>query len=1263
MGLPEEIYEFSKEYVSNNIGKQKLFSSKESLNQNLPLLDFNNQFAITCLRMLTADNTDPIDNPNEFEQLALNTRKNSFKEVLGNSSKDLGIGKGNSNNLLYKLATDFLKDKSKSIETKEAVIKAALADSDFQSSLKTLNLTDKRTYESITRQAFFNWHYGKYVANKGIAKRFGGKNQFVQSLLDIQKIDVTNKEKQIRISIDGSPFNAGFPVVCVIFEIDEITGLDSLTEQDKIVKQAGDFAFPLFGRPTTEDYLPYLVKVFTHKKEESLFNKISLVITETGAYKVCVGFDYASLITFQEVKQIDLSNIQDLELKLGESSDVRIKTFTATNEQTTDQVINSTLTDLSLKIINNNEAVQNGPALFFDLQETGDIEDIKNKAVKYEFINKPLSEATLKRQYSLNLANVGASLYGVYNNRILEQYVLARFSDPRSNRYNLDPEQILEDIIFYYDQFGNLLAVGLSPKKVTKTNPSILSKRTKKNEIPFEFGDQKADISSLDTYYSITPLLNKSDQKDNKLPGFLVLVTDFYFDKYTDEKSEDLQGLPVLIKFDELKQDILGTNQIFATVLLKTINGFFSQSNSILRAEDDGIQDFLKKFHYPKLIFKPSVPKQKDTKEEDSGLVKPKVKNAPATKQDKKKIYDVADYNSYSKSFTKQVFVNVAQVSDSPCLQDLANVVRDGSLDQIYLTLLTKFPWDEIIAKSLLTRLRQISNLVGPDEAKAFADQVDACLKDANIDKILAAFINLKEAFLNFDKIIQASLPEIPKLNALLPYIYILDFQKVYRDLLFKAIEEAIIKALQFLLGIMLEDILARCQEDASLLTLLYDKLGESKLLEDTKDLINKAAFEPVTSDELGLNKAYVNLNNLIIASRIENINNVYDGVLKLFPILAVVINKENRNKNSVMEEIFDGLSAAIPATDTKALLNGTAQDFSYNKVINYSKTQPFIESVLDNKFNVETLYNYLSKFINIQIINNKIAQVTTIIPDPCFVNFGSLGIKDLEVLGDLDTDSLVNTAADEINSICSRLANNLLNFSIELPSLISDSSKKALQKVVDAGVEQIASAQQDSKDQIVKGKDEILKGLKAIFNSEKKTKPFTQIPIGSETNIELVDFKNLIEQVETENKFLAILKTDYKIQDLYDVYYKSLNANFTGNPAKGFIYSSGNNTSPFTNGENAGYNTTQFLTFYSYWILNHAKITTKIFDTTTKVLEDSTSLNNYIEDSFKPKDEISNEAKQRFNKLINEGGKNSNFYISNLKKMKELIKVANKEG
>ena len=1247
MGLPEDIYKKAKSFFEKYIKEVDHpfddFGFKLGDTKNEGVDSQRNLFAITCLRMLTADNTDPIDNPEKFSQLALATRTNSFQQVLVNSSKDLGTGKGNSNNLLYKLATDFLKDES--LETKAAVIQTALANSDFQSNLKILNLTDERTYETITKQAFFNWHYGDFIAGRTIEKRFGGKNQFAQSLLDIQKIDVTNKEKQIRISIDGSPFNAGFPVVCVIFEVDEITDIDG------IIKQAGDFAFPLFGRKISKNYGNdsdlYLVKVFTHKKAENDFNKISSILTESGTYKVCVGFDYANLITRQTVKTVELGDIQTLESKLkGDSA--RIKTFSATNEQTTDQVINSTLADLSLKIINNNEAVQNGPALFFDLQETGDIEDIKNKAVKYEFINKPLSEATLKRQYSLNLANVGASLYGVYNNRILEQYVLARFSDQRSEIYGLDPEKILEDIIFYYDEFGNLLAVGLSPKKATKTNPSILSKRTKKNEIPFEFGDQKADISSLDTYYSITPLLNKSDQKDNKLPGFLVLVTDFYFDKYTDEKSEDLQGLPVLIKFDELKQDILGTNQIFATVLLKTINGFFSQSNSILRAEDDGIQDFLKQFHYPKLIFKPSVPKQKDTKEEDSGLVKPKVKNAPATKQDKKKIYDVADYNSYSKSFTKQVFVNVAQVSDSPCLQDLANVVRDGSLDQIYLTLLTKFPWDEILAKSLLTRLRQISNLVGPDEAKAFAEQVDACLKDANIDKILAAFINLKEAFLNFDKIIQASLPEIPKLSALLPYIYILDFQKVYRDLLFKAIEEAIIKALQFLLGIMLEDILARCQEDASLLTLLYDKLGESKLLEDTKDLINKAAFEPVTSDELGLNKAYVNLNNLIIASRIENINNVYDGVLKLFPILAEEIKKSGRNKNSVMEEIFDGLSTAIPATDTKALLNGTAQDFSYNKVINYSKTQPFINSVLNNKFNVETLYSYLSQFINIQIINNKIAQVTTIIPDPCFVNFGSLGIKDLEVLGDLDTDSLVNTAADEINSICSRLANNLLNFSIELPSLISDSSKKALQKAVDGATQPIIQNQQKIKDSLLNKADENIKKINKVYESYGL--PQQDQKASDQTLFQV--FKSALNEISPSDKF--------------DYIYKSFNANFFDNGFKIYGDQASNSKTPFSTaidlGPSDGFNQVvinsppdSYFAFLLFELFGPAVLTKEEIIETFNLLKNSDQFKNKIEGVFNVENLIER-YNNVFNNVVNEGGKNTNLFVSNMKEMKKII-------
>lgn len=1217
MGLPVDIYKQAKDFFEKEIiGVNKPFEDYGQIlgaSEN-KIDDPINYFAITCLRLLTLDNTDPIDNPDKFPQLALATRTNSFNQVIGNSSIDIGTGKGNSNNLLYKLASDFLKDTK--IDTKSSVIQTASANPAFQELLKSVSISDKRTYEVITRQAFFNWHYGEYVSGKTIERQFGG-NQFRQTLLDLQKINVGSGEKQVRISIDGSPFNAGYPVVCVVFEADQITN------QQNIIEEAGKFVFPLFGRKIPESYNGYLVKVFTHKKEEKDHSKLSFIKTENGSYKVCVGFDYANLITLQKAKEIDLGEIQKLEVELGESKDVRIKTFMAINEQSTDSVIRKQIEDTTKKLKGKNDAVQNGPALFFDLQKEAEIKDIKDKAEKYEFINESITNATLKRQYSLNLENARKNLDNVYKNNILEKFISARFSDPRSTLYDLDPKQILEDVIFYYDEFDNLLAVGVSPKKNTKVNPSITLKRTKQNQVPFEFGEQSQLISSLDSYYSIIPVLNDSSSSsliNNRLPGFLVLVTDFYLDKFNVVSP----GLPAQIKFNDLKTSIEGANQIFATVLLKTTNEFFYQSNSILKAEDEGIQVFLKNFHYPKLIFKPSVPKQKDTGKDDSGLVKPKIQNAPVTKEDKKKIYDVADYNSYSKSLSKQVFVNVAQVSNSPCLQDLANVVRDGSLDQIYLTLLTKFPWDEILAKSLLTRLRQVSNLVGSEEAKAFANQVNACLADANIDKLLAAFANLKEAFLNLDKIIQASLPEIPKLNQLIPYIYVLDFQKVYRDLLAKAIEEAIKKALQFILGIMLEDILARCQEDASLQTLLYDKLGDPLgFLDSFEDKINKAAFEKPTSDELGLEKVYVNLNNLIIASRIDNINNVYQGLLDLFPIMDETIKASGGDKNSVMEEILNGLSVSIPAEDTKVLLNGTALDLSYNKVIAYSKTNNFIKTSLNNKFNVGIFYDYLSKFIKIQIINNKIAQVTRIIPDPCFVNFGSLGIQDLEILGDLDVDSLVNNAADEINSICSKLSESLLNFSIELPSLISDSSKKSLQKAVDNSIQPIIENQQAVKDKAINnGKD--------FINNESYKDVKVQKPTDKDLKFGLAPYFTYLlfelsgSTILNEEEFSSILKAP-----------KSAVA-----PPKQVTDK---------------YNYAKLYEFYK--ILDDKFGNTIITNNDLEKVENLKieDLSEEIDSIFDIK-KLTDDYQNNFNLVIQEGGKNSNFFISNILQMKKII-------
>jgi len=1242
MGLPKDIYKQAKDFFKKEIDSvNKPFEDYGQIlgsNEN-KIDDPVNYFAITCLRLLTLDNTDPIDNPDKFSQLALATRTNSFNQVIGNSSIDIGTGKGNSNNLLYKLASDFLKDAK--IETKSSVIQTASANPAFQELLKSVSISDKRTYEAITRQAFFNWHYGEYVSGKTIERQFGG-NQFRQTLLDLQKINVSSGEKQVRISIDGSPFNAGYPVVCVVFEADLVFEADQIINQQDIIEEAGKFVFPLFGRIIPESYDDYLVKVFTHKKEEKDHSKLSFIKTENGSYKVCVGFDYANLITLQKAKEIDLGEIQNFEVKLGESKNVRIKTFMAINGQSTDSVIRKQIEDTTIKLMEKNDAVQNGPALFFDLQKEAEIGDIKDKAEKYEFIefiNESITNATLKRQYSLNLENAGQNLDDVYKNNILEKFISARFSDPRSTLYDLDPEQILEDVIFYYDEFDNLLAVGVSPKKNTKVNPSITLKRTKQNQVPFEFGEQSQPISSLDSYYSIIPVLNYSSPTsliNNRLPGFLVLVTDFYFDKFNVESP----GLPVQIKFNDLKTSIVGTNQIFATVLLKTINEFFYQSNSILKAEDEGIQVFLKNFHYPKLIFKPSVPKQKDTGEDDSGLVKPKIQNAPATKEDKKKIYDVADYNSYSKSLSKQVFVNVAQVSNSPCLQDLANVVRDGSLDQIYLTLLTKFPWDEILAKSLLTRLRQVSNLVGSEEAKAFANQVNACLADANIDKLLAAFANLKEAFLNLDKIIQASLPEIPKLNQLIPYIYVLDFQKVYRDLLAKAIEEAIKKALQFILGIMLEDILARCQEDASLQTLLYDKLGDPLgFLDSFEDKINKAAFEKPTSDELGLEKVYVNLNNLIIASRIDNINNVYQGLLDLFPIMDETIKASGRNKNSAMEEILNGLSVSIPAEDTKVLLNGTALDLSYNKVIAYSKTNNFIKTSLKNKFNVGIFYDYLSKFIKIQIINNKIAQVTRIIPDPCFVNFGSLGIQDLEILGDLDVDSLVNNAADEINSICSRLSESLLNFSIELPSLISDSSKKSLQKAVDNSTQPIIQNQQIIKDSLLNKVDENIKKISTTYTSYGLPQQ---------------------DQKSTDSTLFQALKTglnQISSKDKFDYIYESFNTNFFDGGFKIYGDQNTNSKTPFSPTIDSIVNVPpdSYFSFLLFELFGATVLTKEEIVETFNLLKDSELFKTKIEQIFNTKSLIER-YNNVFNNVINEGGKNANLFASNMKEMKKII-------
>ena len=1376
MALPSDISIKSKEIFKNllNVFKASETPSNSPFNASnddleLPenssdfrLTSDNNLLAISCLRSFLSDPiafTDPQTEFPKFGELASSVRQNSLSE--SGISFDMGFGFGETNNLIYQLATDFfdsqggdtklLNGKKETELSRQQFVKLILNSQKFVQLLRSQLIDDRRTYTAITKQSFFQWHYQNYVKDTPYENYIGLESAANKSSVSWSEVDVPRGSFVSFVAKDGGPFNTAVPTICVVFLV-KVENKE-LPSDLQIINSAVKYLGDKINRTKVGVFLS---KVFTHTKNEDNFSNYSFRLEQgTSLAKVCVGFDYCDLmIADRKIQQVKRKNLDFFDYCLNNSSVLPAtieKTLLSTSEKNTVEIIKDQVSKTSRILKDKNNAVQNGPALFFDLDKKQSINNLKQYVEKNEKISEEsVIEAILKRQYSLDLTNVSTTLDQIYN-VVSDTFESQRFQDPRIiNDDQYDSDKIIENIIFYYDEFYNLLGVGVSPNNSTKTEPNVTDPRQITAVVPFEFKTQQNNnsFSSLDEFYSLSPY--QIDETEGGIPtlgapGPLVLVTDYFvqtlydnFDKINlpssrtfnkdelfsvDEESGIItvkSQIPQQITFGQQADEVVGSNQIFKSVLLRTSHSFFFNSNEIILLTSkggiyslnspslnpdgsltsfltgkktfkdaevlgmDNIQSFLDRFHNPKLLIKPTVPKQKAGQVEDSGKTKPKYKNAPVTKKQKKeKVYDLNDYNSSKKAFSKEVFLIAAQSTNSPALQGLAEVVKSGSIDQIYSFLLTKFPWDDILAKSLLANLRRISNLIDTEDSIDFANKVNACLQDSNIDKILDSFVNLKNTFLNLDDVIKASLPEVPKLNVLIPYVYVLDFQRLFRQLLLKTITEAVIAALQAILGIMLKDILSQPLDDGSLQTLLYDKSLEEKGGRaqfggrDFSDTVNIAATSPASTEEFGSKNVYVDLVSLIRASRIENLDNVYAGIVELFPIIDARI--KGRVRSVAIEELLDGLSSLLPATETKSLLRTVALQRTYNKIIGYSNSGAitFINGVFDNEYNINILYGYLRNFINLELINQEIAATTVITPDPCFINLGKLDIEQIEILKDFlgdQTDDYINSVLDDslrqVNNACSNFANGLYKLSVNLPSLISDSSKKALQKAVDGATTPIIDAQESSKQFLTNEnrRDELSDILKEIYGFKSPEpiiiggKPFIpeseykQIKLADTTTSSAID--ELFDPLSGVEDTVKKSYTSPNESEKDNFYHKSLNNNYGFKSSYLSLYSEPGKIAPFNLAGNYSFGKDNFFTLLFFWIENLGAPTGTSTENELKAILDQ-GFETFLNSSFKDGAEISKEAAEKFDKFIDEGGKETNLYATKIRKMKEIIKKA----
>ncbi|HAI42451.1 MAG TPA: hypothetical protein DCM40_32255, partial [Maribacter sp.] len=184
MALPSDISIKSKEIFKNllNVFKTSETPSNSPFNASdddlvLPenSSDFqltldNNLLAISCLRSFLSNPiafTDPQTEFSKFGELASSVRQNSLSE--SGISFDMGFGFGETNNLIYQLATDFfdsqggdtklLNGKKETELSRQQFVKLILNSQKFVQLLRSQLIDDRRTYTAITKQSFFQWHY------------------------------------------------------------------------------------------------------------------------------------------------------------------------------------------------------------------------------------------------------------------------------------------------------------------------------------------------------------------------------------------------------------------------------------------------------------------------------------------------------------------------------------------------------------------------------------------------------------------------------------------------------------------------------------------------------------------------------------------------------------------------------------------------------------------------------------------------------------------------------------------------------------------------------------------------------------------------------------------------------------------------------------------------------------------------------------------------------------------------------------------------
>lgn len=858
--------------------------------------------------------------------------------------------------------------------------------------------------------------------------------------------------------------------------------------------------------------------------------------------KICVGFDYSYVIlqprSVMETEKLDAVKV-GINYFLNKKDAVPV-TFETTEDIDAISAIKENVKKVADTLTKLAAPIKKGPPLYFN---DAHIDHLAKEIYFYNYDSENVAKRILKKQYSpkkLDLNFHSLSIREVYES-IVEIYKKQRETDPQFvGKY--EPAVINEAITFVYDETFNLLAI-VSKKSLDKAIVGDAKiKKEVKNVIPFDnisfYGDyytlQELTLSS--NYSFVNGIKNKEDLNQG-IDGDVLMVTDFFVKQFQENYDKiitpaeyakyiyanDNQALinqveNNLKKNNMFKQaengpalnmstpyvaprdyfvDKVSHPAFYPYILFKSINYFFilgplltdrektpsleflsdssKKFDQYFNKEPKTLQTFLDRFHYPPLVVKPSAKKEKDERPSKEPIEKKK-ENAPGAE----KQVDISDYNSATKAYFQEVLLVDAQVSEYACLNDLMGSLRgEGDLlTNLFEFLLTKFPWRQLLMNMVADQIEELKKLA-PSNLSNLSDIEKALLCVENLDELRANFLRLKDAFLNFDDVIKADLPEIPAM-AIIPYVPILDFMAAFKRKLIESIIEVIVELLSVIAGASIKELLKSCSADGSFAPFLSSKRPGEQIA-GAMNVSENADMLPGMGSDQKLKMLNVSIVQLLKASQVDSLENILKYVKEYFNMYVgappTLIN------DAYLIKYLDAVSETIDASEVRSLLIGTALDEVVGFVVDVVERSDYFDPLskdaeeikLIDSFNsnieVLELFNILNDYINLDLIGQQIAQRSIIVPDPCFADIGIVDTEDLELLlTDLrnrgfDPDADLTRKINDINDLIDKLCRSLDGFAGNLLangkiSLISDTTKKDLQNSVNVPIRVVTTLQ-----------------------------------------------------------------------------------------------------------------------------------------------------------------------------------------------------------